>query len=227
MHLTTCSRQVRETSIVIISVSQLKNQRSDRPLAQGQTPDCLGSPRFPRARPARGARHPDEQAQSRASARAGPGPARSGRSGRRDLLPGRRHSPGPGQRGHHNYRPQILRPAAPRRLFQLHHGLAAPLPANCPLLPAGARMTGTAEAQKALSAIFKDVFHWRMMLRVRGNLGPAEGKHRRRHAASNSQGTFESQPLFRVLWPWGSHINSLSLVSRLYNEGNHTFKIEM
>lgn len=113
--------------------------------------------------------------------RRGPQLRRAG-SGRRDLLPSRLHSPESRQRGRRNTRPETPHTAAPLRLRQLHSGLTAPLPANCPLFPAAARVTGAAEAQKTLSAFFKDVFHWRTT-KSRGELGPAERKHRRGYTA--------------------------------------------
>lgn len=166
-HLATLSPQVCETSTVITSGSQLKNAGSGKPLARSQNCGAAGVAKvLSRAGPVRSARHTDgEVRRGTASARAGPGPARRrgprtrfARRGRCDLLPSRRHSPGPGQHGHHNYRSQIPRSAATRRLPQVHLPLTAPLPANCPLLPADARRTGATEAQKTLLAFFQGRF---------------------------------------------------------------------
>lgn len=160
MHLATLSPQACETSTVILSGSQLKNTGSGKPLARSQNSGAVGVAKvLSRAGPVRSARHTHGEVRGgTASARAGLGPtrrrgprARFARRGRCALLPSRRHSPGPGQHGHHNHRPQTPRSAAARRLLQVHLPLTALLPANCPLLPVGTRRTGAAEAQKTVS----------------------------------------------------------------------------
>lgn len=167
MRLATLSPQAWETSTVIISGSQLRNTGSGKPLARSQNSGVAGVAKvLSRAGPVRSARHTDGEVQGgTALARAGPGPARRGgprprfaRRGRCDLLPSRRHSPGSGQRGHHNYRSQIPRSAATRRLLQVHLARTAPVPANCPLLPAD-REGRVPPRLKTLLAFFKDVFH--------------------------------------------------------------------
>lgn len=190
------SQQPCEASTVTIPVSQRgkkKNQGSDTPFAQGyRIPEWWGSPRFslepglqeapanPAGKRRIGLRTRRPSA-GQEGTRRGPQLRWAG-SGRRDLLPSRLHSPESRQRGRRNTRPKIPQTVALQRLRQLHSGLTAPLPANCPLFPAAARVTGAAEAQKTLSAFFKDVFHWRTT-KSRGELGPAKRKHRRGYTA--------------------------------------------
>lgn len=168
-----------------------KNQGSDTPFAQGyRIPEWWGSPRFSLepglqeapAHPAGKRRTGPPHARGRPGGHEARATAQVGRERPARPPPSRLHSPESRQRGRRNTRPENPQTAALLRLRQLHSGRTAPLPANCPLFPAAARVTGAAEAQKILSAFFKDIFHWRTT-KSRGELGPAERKHRRGYTA--------------------------------------------
>ncbi|KAL0595343.1 putative uncharacterized protein C8orf44 [Plecturocebus cupreus] len=97
------------------------------PLRIAQGYQAILPPQLPK--PARRTRNPGQEALNKASVRASPGPACRARhrprsrpvvsagSGRRDLLPGRRHSPDPLEGGRRNTKPGTPRVAATRSLL--------------------------------------------------------------------------------------------------------------